>query len=65
VDPLVKEAIEIKLQLDSTSREERFKLSNAWNPSSSLLRHSNILSGVRVVTIRWVLDWMIGFTDNL
>jgi hypothetical protein len=63
--PLAEEAKEIKLQPDSTNREERFKLSNAWNHRSSLLRHSNILSHVRVVTIRGVLDWMSGFIDTL
>jgi hypothetical protein len=34
MDPLVEEAKEIKLQPDGTNREERFKLSSAWNHSS-------------------------------
>jgi hypothetical protein len=41
MDRLVKEAIEIKLRPDNNNREEGFKLGNAWNPSTSLLRQSN------------------------
>jgi hypothetical protein len=41
MDRLVKEAIEIKLHLENLNREEWFILSKAWNPSTSLLRHSN------------------------
>jgi hypothetical protein len=40
MDRLVKEATEIKLHPDNINREEGFKLSKAWNPSSSILRHS-------------------------
>jgi hypothetical protein len=64
MDPLVKYTKEIKLQPE-IQREESFKLSNAWNHSSSLLRHSNILSHVKIVTIRGVLDWMSGLIDTL
>jgi hypothetical protein len=38
---LVREAIEIKLGQDNINKEEGFKLSKAWNPSTSILRHSN------------------------
>jgi hypothetical protein len=38
---IVKEATEIKFHPDNINREERFKLSKAWNPSTSLLRNSN------------------------
>jgi hypothetical protein len=38
---LVREAVEMKLRPDNINREEGFKLNKAWNPSTSLLRHSN------------------------
>jgi hypothetical protein len=38
---LVKEAIGIKLHPGNINREEGFKLSKAWIPSTSLLRRSN------------------------
>jgi hypothetical protein len=41
MERLVKEAIEINLNPENINREERFKLSKAWNPRTSLLRHSN------------------------
>jgi hypothetical protein len=41
MDLLVREAIEIKLHQNSINREERVKFRKAWNPSTSLLRHSN------------------------
>jgi hypothetical protein len=40
---LVEEPIKIKLHLDNINRGEWFELSKAWNPSTKLLRHSNIL----------------------
>jgi hypothetical protein len=38
---LVKEAIEIKLHVDNTNREEGFKLSKTWNLSTRFLKYSN------------------------
>jgi hypothetical protein len=42
MDRLAKEVNEIKLHPDSKNREGWFKVSKAWNPSTSLLRHSQI-----------------------
>jgi hypothetical protein len=39
MDRLVKEPITIKLHPDSINREKGLKISQAWNPSSNLLRH--------------------------
>jgi hypothetical protein len=41
MDQCVKEAKEIKLHLDNINGEEGLKRSIEWNPSTSLLRHSN------------------------
>jgi hypothetical protein len=36
-----KEATEMRLHLNSISREEAFRLSKVWNPTTILLRYSN------------------------
>jgi hypothetical protein len=41
MDRLVKVATEIKLHPDDMNREEGFRLSKAWNPSTKLLRDTN------------------------
>jgi hypothetical protein len=41
MDWLVNEAIEIKLHPENMNREEGFKPSKAWNPSTRLCGHSN------------------------
>jgi hypothetical protein len=41
MDLIVKEATEIILHLNNINREEGFKLSESWNPSSRLLGHTN------------------------
>jgi hypothetical protein len=41
MDRFAREATEIKLHPDIINREDGFKLSKAWYPSTGLLRHSN------------------------
>jgi hypothetical protein len=43
----VEGATETKLHPDNINREEKFKLSKAWNTSTGLLRHSNTHSSLK------------------